>query len=59
MKRSNILQPDLKDLCPMCNQGFKGCPCNRKRADDEKVVHANCLKKYNHMLKLNKIENGK
>jgi len=41
----------------MCNQGFKGCPCNRKRADDDKIVHANCLKKYNYLLKEKK--NGK
>jgi len=46
-------------LCPMCNAHFSGCPCNRRKADDSKTVHAKCLSKYNYKLKKEKDDQEK
>ena len=43
-------------LCPECLKPIVGCACGHRKASDEKMVHANCLAKYNHRLDLLKKE---
>ena len=45
-----------ENKCAQCDKKFKGCPCSLKKADDGKLVHPSCLRKYNYILKIKKEE---
>jgi predicted amidophosphoribosyltransferase len=45
--------------CPQCEKPLKGCACSHRKADDGKLVHARCLRKYNYILKINKVLKSK
>lgn len=40
-----------KKICPQCLRQLTGCACGHRKATDGVMVHANCLQKYNYVLK--------